>query len=123
MSGLTEANVERLCDSLNQRIALALHANDRFSAGQLQGILSSIKNMQCENTKQLSRPDRVGDECWCGVYEQNVGYSWRKGILRAWCHGDCPAIVEDAETKEIDYFSRISFSSEAPSKPDHKPQD
>jgi hypothetical protein len=73
--------------------------------------------MQRDNTSnetQPSRPDRVGDECWYGVYEQNVGYSWHRGILRAWAAGDCPAIVEDAETEEIDYFSRISFSSEAP---------
>jgi hypothetical protein len=77
-------------------------------------VIEQMQRDNTSNTAQASRPDRVGDECWCGTYEKNVGWSWRRGILRAWAAGGCPAIVEDAETKKIDYFSRISFSSEAP---------
>jgi hypothetical protein len=122
MSGLTEANVERLCDSLNQRIALALHANDRFSAGQLQGILSSIKNMQCENTKQPSRPDRVGDECWYAASND----PYKRGVLRAWLGGQYEGhavAVEDMETNAIRYVDYISFATESPDKMACKPQD
>jgi hypothetical protein len=114
MNGLTAANVERIVIGLKIGMREAVLANSSIAAKELADVLSLIEAMQRENTTHASRPDRVGDECWCGVYEQNVGYSWRKGILRAWCHGDCPAIVEDAETKEIDYFSRVSFSTEAP---------
>jgi hypothetical protein len=114
MNGLTAANVDGLVDAIKKTHANCLELRKFEAAHALADVLFVIHRLREESTTQASRPDRVGDECWYGVYEQNVGYSWRKGILRAWCHGDCPAIVEDAETKEIDYFSRISFASEAP---------
>jgi len=114
MSGLSGTDVDFVLEKLKVAIDQARYDCETTSAMELEDIASTIKRLRQESTTQPSRPDRVGDECWCGVYKQNVGYSWRKGILRAWCHGDCPAIVEDAETKEIDYFSRISFASEAP---------
>jgi hypothetical protein len=83
-------------------------------AANLADLVDEIQQMQRDNTTQASRPDRVGDECWCGTWEKGTGIVWRRGILRAWAAGDCPAIVEDAGTKEIDYFSRISFATEAP---------
>jgi hypothetical protein len=114
MNGLTAADVRNLTGAISQSADRYRATGKNEIAGALDDLLYAINEMQRYNTTQASRPDRVGDECWYGVYEQNVGYSWHKGILRAWCHGDCPAIVEDAETKEIDYFSRISFSTEAP---------
>jgi hypothetical protein len=117
MNGLTAANVEMIIDSLKEASTELLKEKQYVAARELRSVCEVIEQMQRDNTSntaQASRPDRVGDECWCGTYEKNVGWSWRRGILRAWAAGDCPAIVEDAETKEIDYFSRISFSTEAP---------
>jgi hypothetical protein len=114
MNGLTAASVDELFDAIN-----IMHTNccalRKFEAAHaLAEVLFVMNRLREESTTQASRPDRVGDECWCGTYEKNVGWSWRRGILRAWAAGDCPAIVEDAVTKEIDYFSRISFATEAP---------
>jgi hypothetical protein len=114
MNGLTAANVDHLTQAINRSIDRYEASGKKETVGALLDLLYAIDEMQRYNTAQASRLDRVGDGCWCGTYEKNVGWSWRRGILRAWAAGDCPAIVEDAETKEIDYFSRISFSTEAP---------
>jgi hypothetical protein len=114
MNGLTAANVDGLVDAIKKTHANCLELRKFEAAHALADVLFVIHRLREENTTQPSRPDRVGDECWYGTYEKNVGWSWRRGILRAWAAGDCPAIVEDAGTKEIDYFSRISFATEAP---------
>jgi hypothetical protein len=115
MNGLTATNVGDLVAAIQQAINAYKKSGRKETVGALEDVLFAMKQLQFQNNGKPSRPDRVGDECWCGTYEKNVGWSWRRGILRAWAAGDCPAIVEDAGTKEIDYFSRISFATEAPS--------
>jgi hypothetical protein len=115
MNGLTAEGFELLIDKLREAAKQSYFDCEVISASEIESIIEMAIRMQNNNAAQASRPDRVGDECWCGTYEKNVGWSWRRGILRAWAAGDCPAIVEDAGTKEIDYFSRISFATEAPS--------
>ena len=114
MNGLTAADVRNLTGAISQSADRYRATGKNEIAGALEDLLYAINEMQRYNTTQASRPDRVGDECWCGTWERSTGIVWRRGILRAWRPGGCPAIVEDAETKKIDYFSRISFSSEAP---------
>jgi hypothetical protein len=117
MNGLTAANVEYLVDLIKTYIESAQNAHRFAAENQFKNVLTSIKQMQKENVPQPSRPDRVGDECWYFAWCKGISspsYVWKRGILRAWAAGDCPAIVEDIQTKEIDYFSRISFSTEAP---------
>ena len=114
MNGLTAANVELIIDALKEASTELLKEKQFRAEKELQSVCEVIEQMQRDNTTHTSRPDRVGDECWYGTWEPGIDWSWRRGIVRAWAAGDCPAIVEDAETKEIDYFSRISFSAEAP---------
>jgi uncharacterized coiled-coil protein SlyX len=114
MSGLTAANVETILEKLDDCVDTLEQTHAHNLAANLADLVDEIQQMQRDNIAQASRPDRVGDECWCGTWERSTGIVWRRGILRAWRPGGCPAIVEDAETKKIDYFSRISFASEAP---------
>jgi hypothetical protein len=114
MNGLTAADVNHLTAAIEQSMDRYKASGKKEIAGALDDLLYAINEMQRYNATQASRPDRVGDECWCGTWERGTGIVWRRGILRAWRPGGCPAIVEDAETKKIDYFSRISFSTEAP---------
>jgi hypothetical protein len=114
MNGLTAANVDGLIDAIQKTHANCLALEKREAARALADVLFVIKQLREENTTHPSRPDRVGDECWYGTWERGIGWQWRRGILRAWVPGDCPAVVEDAEAKKVECYSMISFSNEAP---------
>jgi hypothetical protein len=114
MSGLTAANVDHLAEAIDQSIDRYKASGKKEIAGALESLLYAINEMQRYNTTQASRPDRVGDECWYGSWEQPRGMPWRRGIVRAWVSGNCVAVVEDIETKKVDCYSMISFSTEAP---------
>jgi phenylpyruvate tautomerase PptA (4-oxalocrotonate tautomerase family) len=114
MNGLTAANVDHLVEAIKDTIARGLRHDESSTVIVLESVLSMIEEMQRYNTTQPSRPDRVGDECWYGTWERGIGWQWRRGILRAWVPGDCPAVVEDVEAKKVECYSMISFSTEAP---------
>jgi hypothetical protein len=88
----------------SDRIVVELQYATAVIAQELKSIRESIS----------TRPDRIGDECWYGTWVTGEGWSWHRGILRAWVPGDCPAVVEDVEAKKVDCYSMISFSTEAP---------
>jgi hypothetical protein len=114
MSGLIASDVDFVLEKLKVAIDQARYDCETTSAMELEDIASTIERLREENTTQASRPDRVGDECWYGTWERGIGWAWRRGILRAWVPGDCPAVVEDVEAKKVDCYSMISFSTEAP---------
>jgi hypothetical protein len=114
MNGLTAANVDGLVDAIKKTHANCLALERREAARALADVLFVIHQLREENTIQASRPDRVGDECWYGSWEQPRGMPWRRGIVRAWVSENCVAVVEDIETKKVDCYSMISFSTEAP---------
>ena len=114
MSGLTAEGFELLIDRLRKVAKQSYFDCEVISASEIDSIIEMAIRMQNNNAAQASRPDRVGDECWCGTYEKNVGWSWRRGILRAWAAGDCPAIVEDCETNRATQTHDVYFSTEAP---------
>jgi hypothetical protein len=115
MNGLTAVNVKHLTESINRSIGIYKASGRKEAAGALEDLLYAINEMRRYNTTHPSRPDRVGDECWCGTWERGKGWAWHRGILRAWVPGDCPAVVEDVEAKKVECYSMISFSEEAPS--------
>lgn len=118
MNGLTAENVRCVIDSLKEAIGELKKENQRVAATELESVLAVVDQMQRDNTSnatQTNRPDRVGDECWCGAWKAGKdSWTWRRGILRAWLSSDYFAIVEDAETKRISVYSQISFATEAP---------
>ena len=115
MNGLTAADVSQLSNALLKSIEKLFEQDEDVAAKELQGMLNVIEIMQQQNANtQPSRPDRVGDECWYGSWEEPRGMPWRRGIVRAWVSGNCVAVVEDIETKKVDCYSMISFSTEAP---------
>jgi hypothetical protein len=114
MNGLTAADVRNLTGAISQSADRYRATGKNEIAGALDDLLYAINEMQRYNTTQASRPDRVGDECWYGTWERGVGWKWRRGILRCWVPGDCPAVVEDIEAKKVECYSMISFSTEAP---------
>ena len=114
MNGLTARDVRNLAGAISQSADRYRATGKNEIAGALDDLLYAINEMQRYNTTQASRPDRVGDECWYGTWERGIGWAWRRGILRAWVPGDCPAVVEDVEAKKVECYSMISFSAEAP---------
>lgn len=115
MNGLTAANVDALIDAIKQAQNRFAEENKSETAFALSDIVFAIDQLRKRNNAtQTSRPDRIGDECWYGTWVTGKGWSWHRGILRAWVPGDCPAVVEDVETKKVDCYSMIAFSTEAP---------
>jgi hypothetical protein len=115
MNGLTAANVDGLVDAIKKTHANCLALERREAARALADVLFVIKQLREESTTHTSRPDRVGDECWCFDWCDDVKrHVWKRGVLRAWVGGDTPAVVEDTETMQIKYKGSISFSTEAP---------
>jgi hypothetical protein len=114
MNGLTAANVETILKKLDDCVDTLEQTHAHNLAANLADLVDEIQQMQRDNTAQASRPDRVGDECWYGSWEEPRGMPWRRGIVRAWVSGNCVAVVEDIETKKVDCYSMISFSTEAP---------
>jgi hypothetical protein len=114
MNGLTAANFDELFDAISKMHADYLASRKFEAAHALAGTLFVINRLREESTTQPSRPDRIGEKCWCGTWERGKGWAWRRGILRAWVPGDCPAVVEDVEAKKVECYSMISFSTEAP---------
>jgi hypothetical protein len=117
MNGLTAANVDGLVDAIKKTHANCLALERREAARALADVLFVIHQLREENTIQTSRPDRVGDECWCFCWcSDQKRHVWLKAFLRAWFIEDnsVVAIVENAETKMPFVASKISFSTEAP---------
>jgi len=117
MNGLTAANVDHLTEAINRSIDRYKASGKKETAGALEDLLCAINEMRRYNTTQPSRPDRVGDECWCFCWcSDQKRHVWLKAFLRAWFIEDNSvlAIVENAETKMPFVASKISFSTEAP---------
>ena len=114
MSGLTAADVEIILEKLDDCVDTLEQTHAHNLAANIADLVDEIQQMQRDNTTHTSRPDRVGDECWYGSWEEPRGMPWRRGIVRAWVSGNCVAVVEDIETKKVDCYSMISFSTEAP---------
>jgi hypothetical protein len=115
MNGLTAADVRNLTGAISQSADRYRATGKNEIAGALEDLLYAINEMQRYNAAQASRPDRVGDECWCFDWcDDAKRHVWKRGVLRAWVGGDNPAVVEDTETMQIKYKGNISFSTEAP---------
>jgi hypothetical protein len=114
MNGLTAEGFELLIDKLREAAKQSYFDCEVISASEIESIIEMAVRMQNNNAAHTSRPDRVGDECWYGSWEKPKGMPWRRGIVRAWVSGNCVAVVEDIETKKVDCYSMISFSTEAP---------
>jgi hypothetical protein len=125
MNGLSSDNLQKLIEIMRKELEYAKGDPDASAEIAIEDIMLALVDMMASPAdSQSTRPDRIGDECWYAQWDLDIKiWIWRRGIFRGTASNNCPFVIEDTLTKNLELSSRVTFSIETSGKPAHKPQD